>query len=92
MSASVAAAEARAAAAKQRLGATAGALQERLAPQALARDAADTLADAGRKALDSGVETARANPGLVVGGVAAAIAFLGRNRLISLVRGKKRAT
>lgn len=92
MSASVAAAEARASAAKQRLSATAGALQERLAPHALARDAADTLADAGRKALDTSVETARANPGLVVGGAAAMVAFLARNRLISLVRGKKRAT
>ena len=59
----IAAAEARAAAARQRLTATVGELQERLAPQALAKEAADTLSDAGRKALDTGVETARANPG-----------------------------
>jgi hypothetical protein len=83
------AAEARAAAARQRLTSTVGELQERLAPQALARDAVDTLSDAGRKALDSGVETARANPALIAGGAAALLAFLGRRRLWKLVRRKK---
>jgi hypothetical protein len=83
------AAEARAAAARQRLTATVGELQERLAPQALAKDAVETLSDAGRKALDSGVETAKANPALVAGGAAALLAFFGRKRLWSLVRRKK---
>lgn len=85
----IAAAEARAAAARQRLTATVGELQERLAPQALAKEAADTLSDAGRKALDTGVETARANPGAVIGGGALLAAFLARKRLWSLVRRKR---
>lgn len=83
------AAEARAAAARQRLSSTVGELQERLAPQALAKDAVETLSDAGRKALDTGVETARANPAMVAGGIAALTAFLGRKRLWRLVRRKK---
>jgi len=86
------AAEARAAAAKERLTATAGELQERLAPQALAREAAGTLSDAGRRALDTGVRTARANPQAVAGGAALVLAFLGRHRLWSLVRRRKRET
>ena len=86
------AAEARAAAAKQRLTSTVGELQERLAAQALAREAADTLSDAGRKALDTGVEKARANPALVIGGAVLLVAVLGRRQLLSLVRRKKRAT
>ncbi len=84
----IAAAEARAAAAKQRLGATVNELQDRLAPQALAKDAVETLSEAGRKALDSGVETAKANPALVAGGAAALLAFFNRRRLWSLVRRK----
>ena len=86
------AAEARAAAARQRLTSTVGELQERLAPQALAREAADTLSDAGRKALDTGVERARANPALAIGGAALVVAFLGRHQLLALIRRRKRAT
>lgn len=84
----IVAAEGRAAAAKQRLTSTVGELQERLAPQALAKEAKDTLADAGRKALDTGVETARANPAAVIGGGALIAAFFARKRLWSLVRRK----
>ena len=84
----IVAAEARAAAARQRLTATAGELQERLAPQTLAREAADTLTDAGRKALDTGVETAKANPAATIGGGVLFALFLARRRLWSLVRRK----
>lgn len=85
----IAAAEARAAAAKQRLTSTVGELQERLAPQALAREAVDNISDAGRKALDTGVGHARANPKLVLGGAALFVVFLGRRRLWSLIRRKR---
>ena len=88
----VATAEARAAAAKLRLTSTVSELQERLAPQALAREAGDALTDAGRKALDTGVEKARANPALVAGGAALVVAFLARRKLFSLFRRKPRAT
>lgn len=90
--AAIVAAEARAAAAKLRLTATMSELQERLAPEALAREAIDTLSDAGRKALDTGVETARAKPAQVIGGAALIVAFFGRHRLLSLFRRRKRAT
>lgn len=85
----IAAAEARAAAAKQRLTATVRELQERLAPQALAKEAVETLSDAGRKALDTGVDTARANPALAVGAAVLAVAVLARKRLWALVRRKR---
>lgn len=85
---SVAAAEARAAAARERLTSTVGEIQERLAPQALAKDAVESLSDAGRQALDAGVETVKANPAAVAGGAAALAAFFARKRLWSLVRRK----
>lgn len=85
----IVAAEARAAAAKQRLTSTVGELQDRLAPQALAQEAKDTLSDAARKALDTGVETARANPAAVMGGGALIALFLARKRLWSLVHHPK---
>lgn len=84
----IAAAEARAAAARQRLTSTVGELQDRLAPQALVKEAADTLSDAGRRALDTGVETARANPAAVMGGGVLLAMFLARKRLWSFVRRK----
>lgn len=85
---SIAAAEARAAAARHRLTSTVGEIQDRLAPEALAKGAVDTLADAGRKAIDTGVETARANPATVIGGTALLAAFFARKQLWSLVRRK----
>lgn len=88
----IVAAEARAAAAKQRLTATAGELQERLALQALAKEAVGSLSDASRRALDTGVTQARANPAMAIGGAVLAVVFLGRRRLFSLFRRKKRAT
>lgn len=88
--ADIAAAEARAAAAKQRLTRTVGVIQERLAPQTLAKDAVDSLSDAGRKAFDNGVETARANPAVAIGGAALAVVFLARRPLIALFTRRKR--
>jgi hypothetical protein len=80
----VALAEERAAAARQRLTATAGTLQVRLNPRAVARDAVENLQESGEKALRSGVETVRANPEAVVWAVTLATAWAARHRIGAL--------
>lgn len=82
-------AEARAARAKRRLGATVGALQSRLDLRTVARDAVDGLTDTGEKALRGGVDAAIRHPGRVAGALALAAALLGRRRIAALV-GKSR--
>jgi sirohydrochlorin ferrochelatase len=90
--ATVALAQARAAAARQRLSETAGTLQARLNPRVVARDAVDGLTESGEKALRTGVETARAHPDAVMVGASIAIAWLTRRRIAWLFKRRKRAT
>lgn len=59
-------AEARVAEARKRFGDTVGALQTKLDPRVVARDAVDGLTEGGEKALRSGVETARQHPDVVL--------------------------
>lgn len=82
---SIVLAEARVAAARQRLGDTLGTLQARLDPRTVARDAVENIAENGEKALRSGVDTARAHPAVAVGALTLAGALLARR----LFRGRK---
>lgn len=86
--ADVQAAEARAAAAKERLSDDVHRLQAKLAPKALARDAAQAASDKGQDAM----RAARANPLPVAGAVGATVLFLLRHRIAALFRRKKKLT
>ena len=90
--AAVALAEARAAAARQRLGDTVGTLQARLDPRSAARDAVDGLAESGQKALRSSVQAAKAHPDAVMVTAAVAIAWFSRRRIAGLFRRRKRVS
>lgn len=91
--ATVALAEARAAAARRQLGETVGTLQARLNPRIVARDAVDGLTESGEKALRTSVETARAHPSAVMVGASIALAWLTRRRIGWLFKRRgKRAT
>ena len=92
MTDSVSIAEIEAAAARARLGATLSTLQARLAPKALAQDAAQGLLDKGQALAADGVEVARRNPLTVAGAVAALGLFLVRKPLARLVTGGGDAT
>ena len=83
----LAAAEANAALAKQRLSRTLGVLQERLNPGRLAREAASDVIDVGNVAADN----ARRHPGALAGAVAVAGLLLGRHRVLALFTGRPRA-
>jgi hypothetical protein len=82
----LAAAEANATAARERLSATVTELQQRLNPRRLAREAVSDMADAGSLAADS----AGRNPGALAGAVAIAGLFLARHRVAHLF-GRPRA-
>lgn len=82
----LAAAEANALAARQRLSRTLTALQERLNPKRLAREAAHDVVDAGTVAADN----ARRHPGALAGAVAVAGLFLARHRVTTLLTGRPR--
>ena len=86
--AEIQAAERRAAAAKERLTDDLHRLQAKLAPKALARDAAQAAADKGQEA----VRVAKANPAPVAGAVALTGLFLFRHRIARLFRRKKKLT
>ncbi len=90
--ATVVLAEQRAAAARARLTDTVGALQVRLNPRVVARDAVENLQETGEKALRSGVATARANPEAIVWAVTLATAWLARRRIGAALFGRKRET
>ena len=77
-------AEARVAEARKRFGDTVGALQTKLNPRVVARDAVDGLTEGGEKALRSGVETARQHPDVVVWAMTLATALLARRRIAAL--------
>ncbi|QNE30929.1 DUF3618 domain-containing protein [Sphingomonas sp. NBWT7] len=83
-------AEARVAEARRRFGDTVGALQAKLDPRVVARDAMDGLTEGGEKALRSGVETARQHPDAVVWSVTLAAALLARRRIAALFKRRGR--
>ena len=82
----LAAAEANATAARERLSTTLSVLQDRLNPKRLARDAVSDMADAGSIAADR----AARNPGALAGVIAVAGLFLARHR-IGYLFGRPRA-
>ena len=88
----LAAAEAQAALARERLHFSLGALQARLEPKRLAREARRGLSDAGLAATQRTADAARRNPGALAGLVAVAGLFLGRHRIAGLFRRRPKAT
>ena len=71
---------------RQQLAKTAVALQARLKPRALARDAGEELKEGGGDLARSGVEAVKRNPLTVVGVATAITAFLARKPLLRLFR------
>jgi hypothetical protein len=82
----LAAAEARAALARERLSHTLAQLQVRLDPRALAERAKRDVADASQTA----VETVKERPAIVGGAAAAVVVFLARHRIAALFRRRHR--
>lgn len=87
---SIAAAEARAAEARQRLMNTVATVQDRLQPRNVISDVTETVSNSSRRALATTVEAAERKPMLAIGAAALVIAVLGRRRLYGLFRGKPR--
>ena len=81
-------AEANSVEARQQLARTVIALQSRLKPSALAREAIEDLKGAGGEMARSGVEAVKRNPLPALGVVAAMTAFVARKPLARLLRGK----
>ena len=71
--------------ARRRLAGTAAALQHRLDPHVVAREAVDGIVEHGANALNSGVETVRRNPVKVAGAAILVAAFLGRRKIAGLI-------
>ena len=86
----IADAERTAAAARERVSGTLAALQVKLNPRRMARQAVRDATDRGSSAAMSSLETARRNPGATAGIVAMAGLFLARRRITSLFRRKPR--
>jgi ElaB/YqjD/DUF883 family membrane-anchored ribosome-binding protein len=85
MTDTVSVAEAQAAAARVRFGATLSTLQKRLAPRTLAQEAASGLLEKGQTVAQDGIEIARRNPFTVAGAVAALGLFLARKPIAKLL-------
>jgi len=83
-------AEANSAQRRQQLAGTVVALQSRLKPSALARDAIEELKEVGGEIAQAGVDTIRRHPVPAVGVVAAVTAFLARKPLNRLLRRQPR--
>jgi len=81
-------AEANSAEARQQLARTVVALQSRLKPSALAREALEDLKEAGGEMARSGVEAVKRNPLPALGVVAALTAFVARKPLARLLHRK----
>ncbi|WP_267433335.1 DUF3618 domain-containing protein [Sphingomonas sp. GM_Shp_1] len=81
----VAEAEVRAAAARERMNHTVSRLQARLEPQALAAQAKE----AGLSAAKSSLDCAKSNPATVAGGVAVLGLLLNRRRIARLFKRKR---
>lgn len=82
-------AEARVTDARQRLNGTLGALQARLDPRTVARDAVDNIAEGGARALDAGVAAVKRNPAAIAGAVAVVAAVLARHRIGAWLAGAR---
>ncbi|WP_339348120.1 DUF3618 domain-containing protein [uncultured Sphingomonas sp.] len=80
----VAAAQARAEAARQRLTSTVEALQTQLAPERIARRAVSEVSESGSRAARASVAVARRNPVAVAGAAAVLLAALNRKRIAAL--------
>ncbi len=81
-------AEANSADARRQLARTVVALQSRLKPSALAREAIEDLKEAGGEMARSGIEAVRRNPLPAMGVVAALTAFAVRKPIARLLRRK----
>jgi hypothetical protein len=81
-------AEAQAADRRQRLASTAIALQSRLKPSALARNAVDQIKEVGSDAARTGADTIRRNPLPTAGVIAAFAALILRKPIMRLFRKK----
>ena len=81
-------AEVHSAEARQQLARTVVALQSRLKPSALAREALEDLKEAGGEMARSGVEAVRHNPLPALGVAAALTAFFARKPLVRLLHRK----
>lgn len=83
-------AEANAAESRQQLASTVVALQSRLKPSALARDAIEELKDVGGEIAQAGVDTIKRHPVTATGVIAAVTAFFARKPLNRLLRRQPR--
>lgn len=83
-------AEARAAAARDRLNGTAKRLQHQLEPHRLARNALDQVTDGGEQLARAGADAARRNPATVAGAATMLVAFLARKRIGRLFGSSKK--
>ena len=92
MTDAVSIAEAQAAAARDRFGATLSTLQARLAPKALAQEAASGLLEKGQAVAQDGAELVRRNPLTVAGAVAALGLFFARKPIAKLLTRGDNAT
>jgi hypothetical protein len=79
-------AEANSVDARRQLAQTVVALQSRLKPSALARDAVEELKEVGGEMARSGIESVKRNPLPAVGVVALLTAFIARKPLARLLR------
>lgn len=86
MSTDLASAQARAAAARARLGDTVETLQTQLAPERLARRAISEVTDGGTRAALASVDVAKRNPAGVAGAALAVAMFFGRKRIAAGAR------
>lgn len=78
-------AEARSAAARQRLTGTLLLLQNKLNPRVLAADAAEELREKALQIFDEGVAAAKARPGMAAGVVAMIVAYLFRGPIFNAI-------
>lgn len=85
-SATLAEAEARSAAARERVATSFGRVQDKLNPKRVAHRAVREVTDVAATAAEVGVDTARRYPATIVGLTAAAGLFLARHRIADLVR------
>lgn len=83
-------AEADAEAARARLTRTLHALQDRLNPRTVAREAAETLVERGGDAARVSADAIRANPAKAAGAAALLAAVLARHRIAAAFRRRKR--
>ena len=83
-------AETESAASRQQLTRTLVALQNRLKPSALARDAVEELKEIGSDVARAGVDTVKRNPLPAMGIIAALTAFVARKPLARLFRWQPR--